>query len=169
MAKHFPWQMPPCFKNHPSPFRLLNQDCQSHPPHHCKDNALALVTSAMKDVSKAQQRLAYNQDLPPIQIKKFFGAPYEFPLFKQRFQHAVMSREDIDDENKMTRLLQFLGSEAKEAVCGLETAVGGIYQAIKILEERIWPSVHDCQFCSKQPHQRAPHRRGGQSCPKEIC
>ena len=71
-----------------------------------------------------------------------------------------MSREDIDDENKMTRLLQFLGSEAKEAVCGLETAVGGIYQAIKILEERIWPSVHDCQFCSKQPHQRAPHRRG---------
>ena len=100
------------------------------------DNALALVTSAMKDVSKAQQRLAYNQDLPPIQIKKFFGAPDEFPLFKQRFQHAVMSREDIDDENKMTRLLQFLGGEAKEAVCGLETAAGGIYQAIKILEER---------------------------------
>ena len=47
-----------------------------------------------------------------------------------------MYREDIDDENKMTRLLQFLGGEAKEAVCGLETAVGGIYQAIKILEER---------------------------------
>ena len=47
-----------------------------------------------------------------------------------------MSREDIDAENKMTRLLLFLGGEAKEAVCGLETAVGGIYQAIKILEER---------------------------------
>ena len=101
-----------------------------------RDNALALVASAMKDVSKAQQRLAYNQDLPPIQINKFFGAPDEFPLFKQRFQHAVMSREDIDDENKMTRLLQFLDGEAKEAVCGLETAAGGIYQASKILEER---------------------------------
>ena len=29
------------------------------------DNALALVASAMKDVSKAQQRLAHNQDQPP--------------------------------------------------------------------------------------------------------
>lgn len=29
------------------------------------NNALALVTSEMKDVSKAQQRLDYNQDLPP--------------------------------------------------------------------------------------------------------
>lgn len=47
-----------------------------------------------------------------------------------------MSREDIDDENSLTRLLQWLGGEAREAVCGLETATGGIYQAIKILEER---------------------------------
>ena len=102
----------------------------SSPGH---DNTLALVASAMKDVLKVQQRLAYNQDLLPIQIKKFFGALDEFPLFKQYFQHAVMSREDIDDENKMICLLQFLGGEAKETVCGLDTAVGGIYQAIKIL------------------------------------
>ena len=113
--------------------RLLEQSPLTSPSH---DHTLALVATAMRDVSKAQQRLAYNQDLPPIQIKKFFGAPDEFPLFKQRFQHAVMSREDIDDENKMTRLLQFLGGEAKDAVCGLETAAGGIYQAIRILEER---------------------------------
>lgn len=47
-----------------------------------------------------------------------------------------MSREDIDDENKMTCLPQFLGGEARDVVCGLETATGGIYQTIKILEER---------------------------------
>ncbi|KAL9963159.1 hypothetical protein ACROYT_G032334 [Oculina patagonica] len=97
---------------------------------------LTLVASAMKDISMAQQRLAHNQDLPPIQIAKFVGAPDEFPLFQQRFQHCVMSRKDIDDEKKMTRLLQFLGGEAKEAVCGLETATGGIHQALKILQER---------------------------------
>ena len=106
-----PFPFPPVKSRLPEP--------SSSPLH---DNALALVASAMKDVSKAQQRLAYNQDLPSIQTKKFFGASDEFPLFKGHFQHAVMSREDIDDENKMTRLLQFLGGEAREAVCGLETA-----------------------------------------------
>ena len=118
----------------------------------------------MKDVSKAQQRLAYNQDLPPIQIKKFFGAPDEFPLFKQRFQHAVMSREDIDDENKMTRLLQFLGGEGKKAMCGLETAVGGIFQAIKILEERYG---RPCMIVSSVVSNltKGPHIAGGTKLP----
>ena len=94
-----------------------------------------MVSSAMKDISMAQQRLAHDQDLPPIQIAKFVGAPDEFPLFQQRFQHCVMSWKDIDDK-KMTRLLQFLGGEAKETVCDLETATGGIHQALQIIQER---------------------------------
>ena len=28
-------------------------------------------------------------------MKKFFGAPDEFPLFKQCFQHPVMSSKDM--------------------------------------------------------------------------
>ena len=126
----------PLLQEPPLPFPPVKSRLSEPSSLPLHDNALALVASAMKDVSKAQQRLAYNQDLPFIQIKKFFRAPGEFPLFKQRFQYAVMSREDIDDESKMTRLLQFLGGEARETVCGLETATGGIYHAIKILEER---------------------------------
>ena len=43
------------------------------------------------------------------------------PCLRSVFKHTVMSREDIDNENRMTHLLQFFSSEAKEAVCRLET------------------------------------------------
>lgn len=60
----------------------------------------------------------------------------QFPLVKQRFERIVMLREDLDDDSKMARLLQFLNEEAKQAVWGLETVTGGIHQALKILEQR---------------------------------
>ena len=100
------------------------------------DEVLALVVSTMKDISMTQQTLAYNQSLPPIHFQRFSGMPEEFPLFKQRFKRIVMSREDLDEESKMTRLLQFLDGEAKEAVSGLETVAGGIHQALAILDQR---------------------------------
>lgn len=90
----------------------------------------------MKDISTTQHKLAYNQNLPRIQFQKFGGVPAEFPLFKQRFQRIVMSREDMDDGSKMTRLLQCLAGEAKQAVASLETATNGVHQALQILEQR---------------------------------
>ena len=33
---------------------------------------LAIVTAAMTDISLTQQKLAFNQDLPPVQLEKFF-------------------------------------------------------------------------------------------------
>lgn len=62
----------PLLEEPPFSFLLVKSrlpEPSSSPLH---DSALTLVASAMKDVSKAQQRLAYNQDLTPIQIKKFF-------------------------------------------------------------------------------------------------
>ena len=97
---------------------------------------LTMVAAAMKDISTTQQKLAYNQSLPPIQFQKFGGVPAEFPLFKQRFERMVMSREDMDDSSKMTRLVQFLDGEAKQAVAGLETSKDGLHQALQILEQR---------------------------------
>ena len=47
-----------------------------------------------------------------------------------------MSREDFDDSEKMSRLLQFLDDEAKEAVAALEGVSGGIHEAQKILQTR---------------------------------
>lgn len=99
-------------------------------------DVLAMVAAAMKDISTTQQKLAYNQSLPPIQFQKFGGVPAEFPLFKQRFERIVMSREDMDHCSKMTRLVQFLNGEAKQAVAGLETSKDGLYQALQILEQR---------------------------------
>lgn len=118
------------------PFQPPSVNPSSSPVLSAHDKIFTMVASTLKDVSIAQQKLAYNQDLPPIQFQKFYGVPDEFPSFKQRFKRVVMSREDIDDESKMIRLLQFLGGEAKEAVRGFETTSGGIHDALQILEQR---------------------------------
>ena len=124
-----PWTLP-----YPAP--SVNPSSNIPPVSPARDEVLTMVASAMKDISMTQQRLAYNQTLPPIQFQRFSGAPTEFPLFKQRFNRIVMSREDMDDDNKMTRLLQFLDGDAKQAVSGLETVTGGVHQALQILEQR---------------------------------
>ena len=100
------------------------------------DDVLTMVASAMKDISSVQQRLASNQSLPPVELNKFSGSPEEFPVFKQRFERRIMSREDLGDDEKMARLLQFLGGEAKEAVAALEGVSGGVHEALKILQKR---------------------------------
>ena len=100
------------------------------------DNILTMVASAMKGISSVKQKLAANQSLPPVQLDEFSGSPEEFPVFKQRFERRIMSREDFDDSEKMSRLLQFLDGEAKEAVAALEGVSGGIHEALKILQTR---------------------------------
>jgi hypothetical protein len=57
-------------------------------------------------------------------------------MFKQRFEKRILSRSDFDDGEKMLRLLQFLGGEAKEAVKSFEAVQGGIYETMKVLEKR---------------------------------
>ena len=46
-----------------------------------------------------------------------------------------MSREDMDDSSKMTRLVPFW-MEANQAVAGLETSKDGLHQVLQILEQR---------------------------------
>ena len=124
-----PWT-PPCRAPSVKPSFNISPISSTH------DEVLTMVASAMKDISMTQQKLVYNQSLPPIQFQRFSGTPAEFPLFKQRFKRIVMSREDMDDDSKMTRLLQFLDGKAKQAVSGLETVPGGVHQALQILENR---------------------------------
>ena len=120
----------------PYPAPSVNPGLNITPVSSAHDEVLTMVASAMKDISLTQQRLAYNQTLPPIQFQRFSGTPAEFPLFKQRFNRIVMLREDMDDDDKMARLLQFLDGEAKQVVSGLETFTGGVHQALQILEQR---------------------------------
>ena len=99
-------------------------------------NVLHSVASAMQNISMVQQRLASNLNLPAIHLEIFYGLPSEFPMFKQRFEKRILSRSDFDDGEKMLRLLQFLGGEAKEAVKSFEAVQGGVYEAMKVLEKR---------------------------------
>jgi len=99
----------------------LKRECNAVPSTH--GEVLTLVAVAMKDISTTQQKLAYNQSLPPIQFQKFSGVPAEFPLFKQR-----------------------LDGEAKQAVVSLETSKDVLHQALQILEQRYGKgSSHICQ------------------------
>ena len=120
----------------PYPAPSVNPGLNITPVSSAHDELLTMVASAMKDISLTQQRLAYNQTLPPIQFQRFSGTPAEFPLFKQRFNRIVMLREDMDDDDKMARLPQFLDGEAKQVVSGLESITGGVHQALQILEQR---------------------------------
>ena len=99
-------------------------------------DALNTVTAAMENITLVQQRLAPSLNLPTIQLDKFSGLPSEFPIFKQRFEKHIMTRNGFDDGEKMLRLLQFLDGEAKEAVKSYEAVEGGVYKAMKILEQR---------------------------------
>ena len=103
---------------------------------HRNSDALNTVTSAMENITLVQQRLASSLNLPTIQLDKFSGLPSEFPIFKQRFEKRIMTRDGFDDGEKMLRLLQFLDGEAKEAVKSYEAVEGGVYKAMKILEQR---------------------------------
>ena len=103
---------------------------------HRNSDALNTVTSAMENITLVQQRLASSLNLPTIQLDKFSGLPSEFPNFKQRFEKRIMTRDGFDDSEKMLRLLQFLDGEAKEAVKSYEAVEGGVYKAMKILEQR---------------------------------
>jgi hypothetical protein len=94
------------------------------------------VTSAMESITLVQQRLALSLNLPAIQLDKFSGSPSEFPTFKRRFENRIMNRDGFDNSEKMLRLLQFLDREAKEAVKSYEAVEGGVYKAMRILEQR---------------------------------
>ena len=103
---------------------------------HRNSDALNTVTSAMENITLVQQRLASSQNLPAIQLDKFPGLPCQFPMFKQRFEKRIMTRDGFNDGEKMLRLLQFLDGEAKEAVKSYEAVEVGVYKAMKILEQR---------------------------------
>ncbi len=102
------------------------------------EDFLNTVTSGTTKVgiTLVQQRLACSLNLPAIQLDKFSGSPSEFPIFKQRFEQCIITRDSFDDGEKMLRLLQFLDGEAKEAVKSYEAVEGSVYEGMRILEQR---------------------------------
>lgn len=83
------------------------------------EDVLCTVAAAMRSISSVQQRLVSNLNPPAICIEIFSGSPSDFPMFKQRFEKRILSRD-----------------EAKEAVRSFEAVDDGVYEAMRVLEAR---------------------------------
>ena len=100
------------------------------PPSHqpVSENFLATVATTIEKISA-------DQGLPPLQVLKFDGSPERYPLFRQRF-HQMVESKALDEQTKMTRLLQFLEGPALRAVQRYEALPGGLTKALEVLQNR---------------------------------
>ena len=92
------------------------------------ENFLATVATTIEKISA-------DQGLPPLQVLKFDGSPERYPLFRQRF-HQMVESKALDEQTKMTRLLQFLEGPALRAVQRYEALPGGLTKALEVLQNR---------------------------------
>ena len=74
-------------------------------------------------------------NLPPLEVVKFTGDPCKYFQFKSRFDEMVLT-QDLTESQQMSRLLQFLDGKARIAVAGFEGIPGGLYKAMRLLENR---------------------------------
>ena len=81
------------------------------------------------------EQISIKTSLPPLEIIKFTGDPCEYFWFRARFNEMVETMW-LSDQQKMSRLLQFLDGKARKAVAGLEGVPGGFGQSLRILEGR---------------------------------
>ena len=70
-----------------------------------------------------------------MDVVKFSGSPCEYFRSRARFDEMVGTQK-ISETQKMSRLLQFLGSQARSAVAGFEGVPGGLSRALKMLQQR---------------------------------
>jgi hypothetical protein len=73
--------------------------------------------------------------LPQLEIVKFNGNPTEYNKFYGKFNFLVLSK-NLPEFVKLSRLMQFLGGRALEAVKDYEGVEGGLSTALEILKER---------------------------------
>lgn len=92
-------------------------------------------TSVLERVVANMNLIATGASLPPLKVMKFSGDPCEFFKFKTRF-HLMVESQNLSDEQKMTRLLQFLEGKAKRAVAGFDGTPGGFKKAMRLLQLR---------------------------------
>jgi hypothetical protein len=74
-------------------------------------------------------------NLPPLEVVKFTSDLCKYFQFKSRFDEMVLT-QDLTESQQMSRLLQFLDGKARIAVAGFEGIPGGLYKAMRLLENR---------------------------------
>ena len=83
----------------------------------------------------ALDALSARLNLPPLEVRKFNGNPADYSRFIQRFTDLVESQA-LSQQQKMSRLLQFLDGQPRKAVAGFEGLPGGLHKALDVLRRR---------------------------------
>jgi len=75
--------------------------------------------------------------LPKVEIEKFSGDPLKYQSFVALFNETV-DNKSVDDDAKLSRLLQYTTGAAKDAIrsCALIGGTEGYLQAQKLLQKR---------------------------------
>ena len=79
--------------------------------------------------------LSARLNLPPLEVKKFNGKPADYSRFVQRFSDLVESQA-LSQQQKMSRLLQFLDGQPRKAVAGFKGLPRGLHKALDVLRRR---------------------------------
>ena len=89
----------------------------------------------------ALDALSARLNLPPLEVRKFNGNPADYSRFVQRFTDLVESQA-LSQQQKMSRLLQFLDGQPRKAVAGFEGLPGGLHKALDVT---LWTATHGHQ------------------------
>ena len=94
-------------------------------------------SGANSDMHDDMCKMMSMMSLPSVQVDKYSGDPLHYQAFICIFDEVVASK-DIDDQIRLTRLLQYTEGESKNAIknCALVGGSAGYKQARDILSSR---------------------------------
>ena len=91
------------------------------------NNTETMVTKLTASIDS----IVTKSNLPPLDVVKFSGNPCEYFRFRARFVEMV-GTQNISENQKMSRLLQFLEGQARGAVAGFQRVPGGLSKALNV-------------------------------------
>ncbi|CAH8447352.1 unnamed protein product [Schistosoma guineensis] len=93
-------------------------------------------------VSNSENTILKNLYLPKREVLRFDGTPTNYWNFIRNFEECIGS-ENIGFRAKLNYLIQYGDGEAKAAIlhCTILKPEIGYHQALKLLEEMVWPKT----------------------------
>ena len=104
-----------------------NQGCQPDGISSVANTTETMVTKLTASIDS----IVTKSNLPPLDVVKFSGNPCEYFRFRARFDEMV-GTQNISENQKMSRLLQFLDGQARSAVAGFQQVPGGLSRALNV-------------------------------------
>ena len=115
------------------------------------------LLQAMQQGQQQQQQLISLMQLPKVELQTFDGSPMKYWLFIRAFENSV-ERDLIDDNAKLSRLLQYCTGEAKRVIecCAIMSPSEGYARARQLLKERFGNDFTILESWVQSITQRAP-------------